>query len=886
MSRAKNKNIDEQVIASFRIANMLREARWAKEISADDIFLWVIDSIDLIIPLDLTFFAVLGMQNTKHLQKHIAKLLRKVYEQEIKDSKRKAQKKPELKLDKHMQQIFSKIWAENTPEKQKTSAVFDIDTDAKYLNPFRIMHLCMPYLSDKIKKLLEADDNEYEVIKNTLWRLLEVPVLQKEGFIGFLELLDSMIVQLDLDYSEIANMQINYDHSTTDSAINQMLDAMDSEIVEKSDAENISLETPDNKTKKKEEKKLTIEYFGTDLTKEAKDGYLDPIIGREKEIDQVIYTLLRKTKNNPLLIWEAGVGKTAIVEGLVQRIMMKKVPEKLINKKVFLLDMGTLVAGTKYRGEFESRMKSILEEATDPTNNIILFIDELHTIIGAGGQDQNDAAQMLKPLLSRGKIKLIGATTFDEYQKYIEKDAALKRRFQEVVVNEPSVEVTKQIILGLKQIYEDFHGVLLSDEAIDSAINLSKRYILNKQLPDKALDIIDEACARKSTMQQKLDNDENYQAQEKKIEKIQKKIESAIENQDYFSAAELKNEEEELKKELQKIRSNKNIPINLRSTIEASDIGNVLADKTWIPTNIVNEDEVTKLKRLDAELKKEIVGQNDAVENVVKTLIRSRLSVVKKDKPIGSFLFLGPSGVGKTYLAKLIAKHYFGDEGAMIRFDMSEFMEKFSVSKLIWSPAGYVGYDEWGGLTEAVRRKPYSVILFDEIEKASPDVLNIMLQILDEWQLKDSKGRWIDFKNTIIVMTSNIWTDEFSKKKTTIGFDTWKAADLEDKQFDDIKTRVLEDLKNYITPELSNRIDHKIVFRPLNKENLITLFNQKIKTFLAAWKTNGKVKLPKFSKAEVEKIIDKIYDPQFGARPVERYINDEIEPQIINSLLK
>ena len=886
MSRAKNKNIDEQVIASFRIANMLREARWAKEISADDIFLWVIDSIDLIMPLDLTFFAVLGMQNTKHLQKHIAKLLRKIYEQEIKDSKRKAKKKPELKFDKHMQQIFSKIWAENTPEKQKTSTAFDIDTDAKYLNPFRIMHLCMPYLSDKIKKLLEADDNEYEVIKNTLWRLLEVPVLKKEGFIGFLELLDTMMIQLDLDYSEIANMQINYDHSTTDSAINQMLDAMDSEIVEKSDAENISLETPDNKTKKKEEKKLTIEYFGTDLTKEAKDGYLDPIIGREKEIDQVIYTLLRKTKNNPLLIWEAGVGKTAIVEGLVQRIMMKKVPEKLINKKVFLLDMGTLVAGTKYRGEFESRMKSILEEATDPTNNIILFIDELHTIIGAGGQDQNDAAQMLKPLLSRGKIKLIGATTFDEYQKYIEKDAALKRRFQEVVVNEPSVEVTKQIILGLKQIYEDFHGVLLSDEAIDSAINLSKRYILNKQLPDKALDIIDEACARKSTMQQKLDNDENYQAQEKKIERIQKKIENAIENQDYFSAAELKNEEEELKKELQKIRSNKNIPINLRSTIEASDIGNVLADKTWIPTNIVNEDEVTKLKRLDAELKKEIVGQNDAVENVVKTLIRSRLSVIKKDKPIGSFLFLGPSGVGKTYLAKLIAKHYFGDEGAMIRFDMSEFMEKFSVSKLIWSPAGYVGYDEWGGLTEAVRRKPYSVILFDEIEKASADVLNIMLQILDEWQLKDSKWRWIDFKNTIIVMTSNIWTDEFSKKKTTIGFDTWKAADIEDKQFDDIKTRVLEDLKNYITPELSNRIDHKIVFRPLNKENLITLFNQKIKTFLAAWKTNEKVKLPKFSKAEVEKIIDKIYDPQFGARPVERYINDEIEPQIINSLLK
>lgn len=672
----------------------------------------------------------------------------------------------------------------------------------------------------------------------------------------------------------------------TQNNLDEMLNTMESEIVEKSDSDKISLETWEQKPKKKEEKKLTIEYFGTDLTKEAKDGYLDPIIGREKEIDQVIYTLLRKTKNNPLLIGEAGVGKTAIVEGLVQRINAKQVPEKLIGKKVFLLDMGTLVAGTKYRWEFESRMKSILEEATDPTNNIILFIDELHTIIGAGGQDQNDAAQMLKPLLSRGKIKLIGATTFDEYQKYIEKDATLKRRFQEVVVNEPSIEVTKQIILGLKPTYEDFHGVVISDEAIESAITLSKRYILNKQLPDKALDILDEASARKSTMQKKLDNDDSYKKQEAKIEKIQKQIEDAIENQDYFSAAELKKEEESLKKELQKIRSNKNIPAHLRSVIEAKDIGNVLADKTGIPTNIVNEDEVSKLKRLDTELKDQIIGQDDAVNAIVKTLIRSRLSVIRKNKPIGSFLFLGPSGVGKTYLAKLIAKHYFGDETAMIRFDMSEFMEKFSVSKLIGSPAGYVGYDEGGGLTEAVKRKPYSVILLDEIEKASPDVLNILLQILDEGQLKDSKWRWIDFKNTIIVMTSNIGTEEFSKKKTSIWFDTGTKADIDNKQFDDIKTRVLEELKNFLTPELSNRIDHKVVFRPLSKENLTSIFNQQIKTFLSAWKENDQVKLPKFSKAEVEKIVDEIYDPAFGARPVERYINDEIEPKIINSLLK
>lgn len=751
------------------------------------------------------------------------------------------------------------------------------------IDPFRLFVIAFENLSSELKNLIQKDKNNLSEIKDTLEYLSNLPVVKSEWFLAFLEIIDTLMSELNLDYSDIQKMNIQYEQIKK---VDEMLDTMESEIVEKSDSENISLEAGDQKPKKKEEKKLTIEYFGTDLTKEAKDGYLDPIIGREKEIDQVIYTLLRKTKNNPLLIWEAGVWKTAIVEGLVQRINAKQVPEKLINKKVFLLDMGTLVAGTKYRWEFESRMKSILEEATDPTNNIILFIDELHTIIGAGGQDQNDAAQMLKPLLSRGKIKLIGATTFDEYQKYIEKDAALKRRFQEVVVNEPSIEMTKNIILGLKPTYEDFHGVVISEEAIDAAITLSKRYILNKQLPDKALDILDEASARKSTMQKKLDNDDTYKKQEAKIEKIQKEIENAIENQDYFSAAELKKEEESLKKELQKIRSNKNIPAHLRSVIEAKDIGNVLADKTGIPTNIVNEDEVSKLKRLDTELKEQIIGQDDAVNAIVKTLIRSRLSVIRKNKPIGSFLFLGPSGVGKTYLAKLIAKHYFGDETALIRFDMSEFMEKFSVSKLIGSPAGYVGYDEWGGLTEAVKRKPYSVILLDEIEKASPDVLNILLQILDEGQLKDSKGRWIDFKNTIIVMTSNIGTEEFSKKKTSIWFDTGTKADIDSKQFDDIKTRVLEELKNFLTPELSNRIDHKVVFRPLSKENLTVIFNQQIKVFLSARQENEQVKLPKFTKAEITKIIDKIYDPAFWARPVERYINDEVEPKIINSLLK
>jgi ATP-dependent Clp protease ATP-binding subunit ClpC len=599
----------------------------------------------------------------------------------------------------------------------------------------------------------------------------------------------------------------------------------------------------------------------------------------------VIYTLLRKTKNNPLLIGEPGVGKTAIVEGLAQRIIAGTVPDKLKGKRIFLLDMGTLVAGTKYRGEFESRMKAILEEAIDPTNNIILFIDELHTIIGAGGQDHNDAAQMLKPLLSRGKIKLIGATTFDEYQKVIEKDAALKRRFQEVVVNEPDNETTRQIIIGLKQTYEDFHGVQILDEAIDAAISLSKRYILNKQLPDKALDILDEACARESTMQEKLDNDDVYKTTEQKIKKVETQIEKAIDAQDYFAAAELKEQEEKLKKELQNIRSHKNIPTHLRSEIDAKDIGNVLAEKTGIPVNIVNEDEISKLKRLDGTLKESIIGQDEAVDAVVRTLTRSRLSMIEKKKPIGSFLFLGPSGVGKTYLAKLIARDYFGDENAMIRFDMSEFMEKFSVSKLIGSPAGYVGFEEGGGLTEAVRRKPYSVVLFDEIEKASPDVLNILLQILDEGQLKDSKGRMIDFKSTIIVMTSNIGSEEFSKKQVHIGFSTGSEQEIEDKGFDQIKERIMDQLKSHLSPELINRIDYKVIFRPLSKGSLTDIFNKQLHNFLEIWKTNDAVKLPTFTSKQIGEIIDKIYDPQYGARPVERYIQNDIEGDLISMVL-
>lgn len=767
-----------------------------------------------------------------------------------------------LPLSKKLSQEFKKHINENTKK---------LDLDILFFVSFHD-------LSNQFIEHLHTHKINIKKIVENYKKLSKNPLIIQMWLFAFLQILSKIFVTFNLDINKIKLMEIEKMQKMNN--INMLLDAVESEIVEK---ENTIITGDKNK---KEEKKLTIEYFGTDLTKEVKDGLIDPIIGRQNEINQIIYTLLRKNKNNPLLIWEAGVGKTAIVEGLAQKITQGDVPEKLKNKRIFLLDMGTLVAGTKYRGEFEARMKSILEEAMDPTNNIILFIDEIHTIIGAGGQENGDAAQMLKPLLSRGKIKLIGSTTFNEYQKYIEKDAALKRRFQEVVINEPDIETSKQILVGLKQTYEDFHGVQIDDEALDVAINLSKRFMMNKFLPDKALDILDEACARKSSMNQKLDNDKEYKKYEETLIKIQNKIEDAIEKQDYFGAAELKAKEEEAKVEMQKIRTNKNIPKHLRQLIDKNDIGNVLADKTGIPTNIVNESEIEKLRRLSEELKKNIIGQDEAVEAIVKTLTRSRLSVIKYTKPIGSFLCLGPSGVGKTYLAKLIAKEYFGNPDAMIRIDMSEFMEKYSVSKLIGSPAGYVGYEEGGGLTEAVRRKPYSVILFDEIEKASTDVLNILLQILDEGHLKDAKGRIIDFKNTIIIMTSNIGSEEFVKKQSRIGFATGEIWDIDDKAFAIVKERVVEEMKNFLTPELLNRIDYKIVFKHLGKETLAKIMKNKIGTFLDARKVNSDIALPKYSDKQIKEIIEKIYEPQYGARPLDRYIQDEIEPLLIKKIME
>lgn len=863
--RKNIKLFNPYAVSSLKYANKISLHNEQKSIWWDDLFWGIFQYIRNHQHFEL-FCNVTWLQNIEELDKYYKRKIKLDLEN--------------TKID----DVAENLWL----NKKLKSKIDEILKDGIYQLDFVVLfYISFFDLSTEFKKHLSSNKVNIKtenVIKNCN-NLLKNPIVIKSGVFAFLELLDKLFEKLNLDSKNVKIMDIQNINNLDN--INDILNSLDSEIVEKWDTSESEVWTS-VKSWKKEEKKMTVDFFWTDLTKEVKEGFMDPVIWRENEINQVIYTLLRKNKNNPLLIWEAGVGKTAIVEWLAQKIVEGNVPDRLKNKKIYLLDMWTLLAGTKYRWEFEARMKSILEEAMDPTNNIILFIDELHTIIWAGWQDNNDAAQMLKPLLARGKIKLIWATTYDEYQKHIEKDAALKRRFQEVVVNEPDNETAMQIMEWLKKTYEDFHGVCISSSAIKASVKLTKRYMLNKYLPDKALDIIDEACARKSTMQQKLENDDEYKKVEKKINKIKESIEAAIESQDYFQAAELKEQEEKLKSEILKIRSNKNIPNHLRQTIDKADIGNVLADKTWIPANVVNQSELEKLKLLATSLKGHVFGQDNAVQAVVKTLTRNRLSVIERHKPIWSFLFLWPSWVWKTFLAKMIAKNYFGDEGAVVRLDMSEYMEKFSVSKLIGSPAGYVGYDEGWQLTESIRRKPYSVLLLDEIEKASPDVLNILLQILDEWKLKDSKGRWVDFKSTIIVMTSNLGSDHFSKKWGTIWFSANenKKWDVDESVFEKAQTRIMDDLKDFMSPELINRIDHKIVFKPLSKEILTDIFKKNLKEFLNSWKENSKAKLPEYSDKKIKDIIDEIYDPQYGARPVERYIHDQIEWEIIEKLME
>ena len=624
----------------------------------------------------------------------------------------------------------------------------------------------------------------------------------------------------------------------------------------------------------------TIDKYGTDLNQRAREGRLDPVIGREDVIERVIQILSRRTKNNPCLIGEPGVGKTAIAEGLAQEIVNGNVPETLKDKRVVTLDMAGMVAGAKYRGEFEERLKNAVEEIK-AAGNIILFIDELHTIIGAGAAEGAiDASNILKPTLARGEMQIVGATTLDEYKKHIEKDAALERRFQPITVEEPSVEDTIKILKGLRDKYEAHHKVAITDEAIEAASKLSHRYISDRFLPDKAIDLIDEAASRtrlKSSTQPK-----GLKEIEDKIAEIVKEKQAAINNQDFEKAASFRDEEKRLSDELDKQKKLWAAKNSKDSRIGYEEIADIVSQWTGVPVKKLQGDESERLLNMEEILHKRVIGQKQAVEALSKAIRRSRVGLKDPKKPIGSFIFLGPTGVGKTELSKALAESMFGDEDAMIRVDMSEFMEKHSVSKLIGSPPGYVGFDDGGQLTEKIRRKPYSVVLFDEIEKAHPDVFNILLQLLDDGRLTDAKGRTVDFKNTVIIMTSNVGASTIKKQKT-LGFAT-SSTDEEKDDYEKMKENVLDELKKTFRPEFLNRIDEIIVFHSLNKEHIkeiVTLMINNLSKRLE--QLNIKIELDDKAK---DLLAEEGFDPMFGARPLQREIRRKIEDRLSEELLK
>ncbi len=622
----------------------------------------------------------------------------------------------------------------------------------------------------------------------------------------------------------------------------------------------------------------TLNQYGKYLTTLAKEGKLDPVIGRDSEITRIIEILSRRTKNNPVLIGEPGVGKTAVVEGLAQMIVDSKVPEVLKNKKVVSLDMSAMIAGAKYRGDFEERLKKSLNEIKQ-NGNIILFIDELHTIIGAGSAEgAMDAANILKPLLSRGEVQIIGATTLSEYRKYIEKDSALERRFQSVIVDEPNTEDTINILKGLKDKYEAHHKVKISEDAIEAAVNLSKRYINDRFLPDKAIDLIDEACSKiklKSvTMPEKVTK------LEKEIQKVNKDKEEAIIAQSFEDAAKFRDKEKELKKKLEEEKNKwKKSEQKNEALVTSEDICDVISSWTKIPVSKLTKKESEKLKELDTKLKERVIGQDEAVEALARAIKRARVGLKDEKRPIGSFIFLGPTGVGKTELTKALAENLFGDENSMIRFDMSEFMEPHSVSKLIGSPPGYVGYDEGGQLTEQVRRKPYSIILFDEIEKAHPDVFNILLQILEDGRLTDSNGRTVSFKNTVIIMTSNIGARSITENKT-IGFMSKTDAT---KDYEKTKNEVMDELKRAFRPEFLNRLDDIVVFKKLSEESVEKITRLMLKDFEKLVE-NKNIKIS-IDESLVKFIAKTGFDTVYGARPLRRAIQSNVEDKFAEKML-
>lgn len=623
----------------------------------------------------------------------------------------------------------------------------------------------------------------------------------------------------------------------------------------------------------------SLDQFSRDLTELARDGKLDPVVGREAEIDRVIQILSRRSKNNPCLIGEPGVGKTAIVEGIAERIMGGMIPDTVLGKRVVSLDLSGIVAGSKYRGEFEERIKKVLAEVAK-AGNVLLFIDEIHTIIGAGGAEGAiDASNILKPALARGEVQVIGATTIEEYRKYIEKDAALERRFQPVVVEEPTEEEAISILKGLRGQYESHHHVTITDEAVEAAVRLSARYINDRFLPDKAIDLMDEAAAK---VRLHVGGDPREAAElRREIAESQETLEQALSGGDLEAAREAQTKRQELEEKLEKLNAKaKQGGRRHHQTVGEDEIADVVSGWTKIPVKKLTEGEAARLKKLEATLHKRVIGQEEAVSAVAKAVRRGRVGLKDPKRPIGSFLFLGPTGVGKTEISKALAEAVFGQEQAMIRVDMSEYMEKHSVSKMIGSPPGYVGHEDGGQLSEKVRRNPYAVILFDEIEKAHPDVFNILLQVLDDGHITDSQGRKVDFKNTIIIMTSNAGAQAIVEPKK-LGF----ASGNDEKQnYERMKGSVMEEVRRIFKPEFLNRIDETIVFRALNKDDMKQIVGLMTKELAKRCETQLGITLVVRDAAK-QYIVDKAYDPKYGARPLRRKIQDEIEDPLAEKLL-
>ena len=711
-------------------------------------------------------------------------------------------------------------------------------------------------------KYTKSAESILELAGNEAKRLESTEVGSEHLLIAILKHLDCTAVKIILSLK--ANIQKIY------------VDIMSACGVDGSTAKKEFVSLKKGKNKSKASATPTLDQFSRDMTMDARMRNLDPVIGREKEIERVLQILSRRMKNNPCMVGEPGVGKTAVAEGIAYLIVAGDVPDTVRDKRLLSLDLSSMVAGSKYRGEFEERIKKVIAEVKN-AGNVILFVDELHTIIGAGGAEGAiDASNILKPSLSRGEIQMIGATTRAEYRKYIEKDAALERRFQPVYVEEPTNEETVEILKGLRSAYEEHHHVEISDQALEAAVSLSVRYISDRFLPDKAIDLMDEACSRKRLGFGK--KAKKTLPLELEIQAFSDDIENLLEAGDIDEAAELLKKQRKLETKLDKMKQNKNAK---SVVVDAEDIADVVSVWTKIPVNKLTEQESKRLERLEEELHKRVVGQNEAVDAVAKAIKRSRVGLKDPKRPVGSFLFLGPTGVGKTELSKALAEAVFGSEDALIRVDMSEYMEKHSVSKLIGSPPGYVGFEEGGQLSEKVRSNPYSVILFDEIEKAHSDVFNILLQVLDDGHITDSQGRKVDFKNTIIIMTSNTGAQRIIDPKK-LGFVTASNADTE---HEDMKKNVMDEVKQNFKPEFLNRIDDIIVFRALTEDDVRNISNLLLKELKQRVASQMEIQL-KFGDAVKKLIFEKGYDKKYGARPLKRAIQTNIEDVLAEAVLK